>query len=331
MDYSIEYGYINSDDNNSKYGFIKINNIRIILDLDNLFKIINNSKIFTHYNPSVSIFPYYKRNKQIVTYKEYLFNFSPKNIYYIHKNNNNFDIRRSNIEIYHDYNKVIEVTYDIDSYNNGHFLRNGKSAYVMKNPLWYLKDNTILMYCENNALIKLCPVSYKKILDFEKNNNDSKKLTFFKNAQGYICSHYKKTCLFIHQIITGCYGNGKGTMNVSVDHIDQNPLNNTYSNLRIATRKEQEENSNGIKEGTKRARKKNAKRLPEGITQDMLPKYVYYCKECYNKEKQLFREFFRIEKHPNMTKKQIAGSKSQKLTIHEKLKEIKEKLETLDS
>ncbi len=49
---------------------------------------------------------------------------------------------------------------------------------------------------------------------------------------------------------------------------------------------------------TKRARKHNARPLPEGLTQEMLPKYVVYYHECYNKERQLFREFFKIEKHP---------------------------------
>lgn len=41
----------------------------------------------------------------------------------------------------------------------------------------------------------------------------------------------------MHQIIMNCYGNGKGTKQISVDNIDQNPLNNCYSNLRIANRK----------------------------------------------------------------------------------------------
>jgi hypothetical protein len=104
------------------------------------------------------------------------------------------------------------------------------------------------MYCNPNELIKLCSESYKKILMYEKNNDI--KITWFKGSNGYITGNNK---LYIHQIITGCYGNGKGTSNVSVDHIDQDPLNNTWDNLIIATREEQEQeqNSKGIKSGTK--------------------------------------------------------------------------------
>jgi hypothetical protein len=90
--------------------------------------------------------------------------------------------------------------------------------------------------------------------------------------------------LYIHQIITGCYGNGKGTKNISVDHIDQDPLNNSLENLRIATREEQEKNSKGIKEGTKRERS-SKKDLPDGISYEMFKKYVYYNREFYDKEK----------------------------------------------
>jgi hypothetical protein len=60
----------------------------------------------------------------------------------------------------------------------------------------------------------------------------------------------------------------------------------------------------------------------------MLPKYVVYYKECYNKEKNLYREFFKVEKHPELDKP-IIGSKSNKLTIQEKLTEIKEKIDSI--
>jgi hypothetical protein len=110
----------------------------------------------------------------------------------------------------------------------------------------------------------------------------------------------------------------------SIDHINRIRLDNRRTNLRWATQSVQNSNQN------KRSRKKTAIKLPEGINQDMMPKYVYYCKECYNKEKQLFREFFRIEKHPKQ-EKIISSSKSSKLTILEKLEQIKEKLYNLEN
>jgi hypothetical protein len=109
----------------------------------------------------------------------------------------------------------------------------------------------------------------------------------------------------------------------SIDHINRDKLDNRRENLRWATQSVQNSNTD------KRNRKKTAKSLPAGITQDMMPKYVYYCKECYNKEKQLYREFFRIEKHPKLNKKCISSSKSSKLTILQKLAEITTKVYNL--
>ena len=115
----------------------------------------------------------------------------------------------------------------------------------------------------------------------------------------------------------------------SIDHINRDKLDNRRENLRWASEKMQNSNRKGVIPGTKYNRKKTAKSLPAGITQDMMPKYVYYCKECYNKEKQLYREFFRIEKHPKLNKKCISSSKSSKITIIQKLAEITTKVYNL--
>ena len=147
------------------------------------------------------------------------------------------------------------------------------------------------------------------------------------HSNGYVCS---TSGLYIHQIITGCYGNGQGTKNISVDHIDQDPLNNTFENLRIATRKEQEENSKGIKQGTKRERKHNAKKLPDGITHEMMKKYVVFYQDYADKEKTRLRQYFRIEKHPKLTKIWI-GSKSNNISIKEKLEEANKVAKDLEN
>lgn len=240
-------------------------------------------------------------------------------------NNNEYDLRKKNINYYHFYHDTIIKKYPNAKYIHGHHTKNGKDAYIMKNPLWEISDNKFLMYCEKNKIIFLDSKALNILKEFENKNNIL--LSHYLGKNGYIISNPCK--LYIHQIITDCYGNGKGTKKISVDHIDQDPSNNCYSNLRIANRKTQELNCNGIKNGTKRQRKKNAKELPPEIKQDMIPKYVVYYKECYNKEKNLYREFFKIEKHEKYDGT-ICSSKSNKISITEKLEEIKLYLKNID-
>ena len=226
--------------------------------------------------------------------------------------------------------------YNIIEYIQGHYSTLGQQAYKIKNCLWKIKENEkefLLMYCEQNTLCKLCPESYKKILDFEIKNNCNKKMTWYKASNGYIQTHTTYTledqkCYYIHQIITGCYGNGKGTKNVSVDHNDRNPLNNTFDNLRIASQNEQQTNSKGILPGTQRERS-SKKDLPDGITYEMFKKYVYYNREFYNKEKTKEREFFRVE-HPKLDKP-WATTKSEKVSILEKLAQANKVVDDLEN
>ena len=89
----------------------------------------------------------------------------------------------------------------------------------------------------------------------------------------------------------------------------------------IASRNDQEQNSKGIAEGTKRERKHNAKKLPEGLTQNMMRKYVVYYHEWLNPEKTKSREYFKIETHPKLEKIWI-GTKSNKVTLLEKLNAV---------
>ena len=80
-----------------------------------------------------------------------------------------------------------------------------------------------------------------------------------------------------------------------------------------------------IKEENKRVRKSNAIKLPNLITEMMIPKYVVYYRECYNKENNLWREYFKIDKHPKINNKNkvYISSKSNKINILEKLEQIK--------
>ena len=299
-----------------------------LVDYEDKDKIINFNKNFVFVNSENEIYPSYAYNYKRFTYLDLLFNFNEETSYYHFKNGNKFDIRRSNVEIYHHYHKNIIQNYNVIEYINGHYNCSGQDAYIMKNPLWKIRENNkeyLLLYCEKDTICRLCPESYLNILEFENKNNETK-ITWFKHSNGYIMG---SNSLYIHQIIMSCYGNGKGTKSVSVDHIDQDPLNNTIENLRIATRKEQEENSKGIKEGTKRERKQSAKKLPEGITQDMMKKYVVYYHEWLDKEHTKEREFFKVEHHPKLDKPWMT-SKSSKITIQEKLNQANKTVENLE-
>jgi hypothetical protein len=313
MNYTLSYDY----DPALNCGLIRFDDKHILIDFPDLFSIINFDKNFIYYTDDKE-YPYYLRHNQKITYKEHIFKYDSLNIEYIFKNQNSFDLRRNNVIIHHKYHDKIKQKWNILSYELGHYIENGRDANIMKNPIWRVNDNgkdIILMYCEKDTICKLCPESYRKIIEYEKTNNNGNKITFFYHSNGYISS---SAGLFIHQVITGCYGNGKGTKNISVDHIDQDPLNNTLENLRIATRKEQEQNSKGIKKGTKRERKTNAKALPDGITQNMLRKYVVYYQEWLDKEHTKEREYFKIESHPKLDKYWVT-TKSNKVSINEKL------------
>ena len=330
MNYKPSYDF----DSQLNCGIICFDQQSVLMNFKDLFSIINFNKNFIYYNPNDNDYPYYLRHNQKISYLEHLFNYDSSNIIYVFKNNNKFDLRKENIIIYHDFHKNITSKYNILDFNLGHFSQAGTDAYVMKNPMWKIIENDKeywLMYCEKDILIKLCDKSYQKILDFEKTLNNNKTLTWYKASNGYIQTHNPddRKIYYIHQIITGCYGNGQGTLNVSVDHVDHDPLNNTWENLRIATRKEQEQNSKGIKPGTKRERKHSAKQLPDGITQNMLKKYVVYYKDYADKEKKRLREYFKVECHPKLSKIWI-GTKANNISIQEKLLQANKFVDDLD-
>jgi len=297
-----------------------------LLDIDNMYKILNFSRNFTLREGDT--YPCFTTtNNRRVSILEFLYNFTENNACYVFKNNDVYDLRKHNITINHPYHDEMSNRYTVKQFIEGHYQTRGKSANIMKNPIWVVEENgkeLLIMFCETATLIKLCRQSYEKILDYEKEN--SVKITWFKHTNGYINSSQR---LYIHQVITGCFGNGRGTSNVSVDHIDRDPLNNMMENLRIATREEQEQNSKGIAPKTKRARQTKARPLPDGITQGMLKKYVVYYYNIVDKSKNKAREFFSVEGHPNLQKR-WESTKSNKVSIMEKLRQANQKVDELD-
>ena len=97
--------------------------------------------------------------------------------------------------------------------------------------------------------------------------------------------------------------------------------------IRRVLREEQEENTKSA-DGERRKRSRSAKPLPEGITNDMMKKYVVYYHEKYGNNS--FREFFKIERHPKLDKPWIS-SKSNKISILEKLNAANAMVESLNA
>ena len=152
-------------------GIIEFNNNTYLVDLNDKDKIINFNASFVFANET-DAYPSYCRNYKRVNYLNFIFNYNDETVYYKFKNDNKYDLRKNNVEIYHSYHATIIQTYKTAEYIQGHYLTIGQSANVMKNPLWKIEENGknyLLMFCEKNTICKLCLESYNKILDFEKN------------------------------------------------------------------------------------------------------------------------------------------------------------------
>ena len=303
-----------------------------IIDTEQLEKMINFAKRFIFFNPN-DIYPSYAVNYKRVSLLEFLYGVNPCTECYTFKNENSTDMRSINVCLTNPVFYELTKQYNVVRYlNNEIVVTAGRYAGEIKNHMCEIKtsddETQYLMMCNQDKLCKLCPISYEKILDYEKNHD--KKIIWSYHTNGYILGNNK---LFMHQVIMDCYGNGKGTRTVSVDHIDQERMNNTWNNLRIATRKEQEQNSTGIKQGTKRARKVDTHPYPEGITHDMLPKYIHYPKPEEYGTNGKTRTYFVVEKHPTLIankKKQLMSSKSEKVSPEEKLQQAIDILAYLD-
>jgi hypothetical protein len=208
---------------------------------------------------------------------------------------------------------------------SGHSSSIGKSANQILNNYWLVCENNktnvkyYAMYCKVN---KITYISEKSINYILINPTTKKAYTWYLMKNGYIGAHCDNGGLYLHQLIAKTEM-GEGKEGQSVDHINRNKMDNRIENLRWATQSEQNSNTD------KRKRKYNAKPLPDGLKHSDLPKYVVYYHEILDKETGRFREYFKIEKHPKLDKVWI-GSKSKLISIQDKLKAVKNKLNELD-
>ena len=211
----------------------------------------------------------------------------------------------------------------------GHIPKLGKSSGEELNWAYRVEDSSM----KNEFIAMFCKPSYYTIIDISIWTELKKKypnLTWYYAPNGYISRTVQKDntlpYTYLHQFVMKYSGHGKGQN--SIDHIHgetelEKRLDNRLENLRITTQSVQNENRGKV------SRHSNARQLPAGITE--LPKFIVYYKECYNKEKNLMREFFTVEGHPNLEGKRKATCKSNKVNIQTKLQEAKDIISKLEN
>lgn len=219
------------------------------------------------------------------------------NTYVEHHNGNKLDNRKINLitqQILDDQGNIFI------SSHKGH-----KLAQKIRNSYEIWKDINNNLYVKMNVFTKGEEIT--TLFDYDDLPKvKSTDYIWSITKDGYVTNTTIKK--YLHHLVMNFVGTGKGFQKVSVDHIDTNTLDNRKFNLRLATPEQQHENRKGRIEGTKCNRQITAVPLPDGIDQDMMPKYVSYRIEPY-------KEYFVIEKHPAyINKLKINGKPVKKTT-----------------
>ena len=92
---------------------------------------------------------------------------------------------------------------------------------------------------------------------------------------------------------------------------------------------ENKEMLNEISFTKKRNRKHSAQTLPLGLEHHMMKKYVVYYREWIDRSHTKEREYFKIEKHPDLPKS-WTSSKSSKVKLNDKLAEANKIVDDLE-
>ena len=92
---------------------------------------------------------------------------------------------------------------------------------------------------------------------------------------------------------------------------------------------ENKETLNEIYFTKKRNRKHSAQTLPLGLEHHMMKKYVVYYREWIDRSHTKEREYFKIEKHPDLPKS-WTSSKSGKVKVSDKLAEANKIVDDLE-
>lgn len=141
--------------------------------------------------------------------------------------------------------------------NPGHVRRVGKSAGKELNKYWLVRDTMDTIEPEyyimevtlsdgTNNYFKFSTESINKVNQL----NELEFPTWYVAKNGYATTHYNNSGIYLHQHIMDYHGqqSAESGLNpeLSVDHINKNKLDNRLSNLRLATQREQNMNTDRV-------------------------------------------------------------------------------------
>lgn len=218
----------------------------------------------------------------------------------------------------------ILLEYKVLKTHNGKISTVGRFTGEEKNKYWFVKnlesnEEYYIMGC-GGKIVKISIESIDKVVGISK--------SWYLCPNGFVAANIDKKQIYMHSYIMDYVGYGNTKDSETILHINHDRLDNRRSNLILVSHSEQNRNREKCK------RRVDAKPLPDGIEQSDLPKYVTYNAE-YKKndegEKVMFRNYFRIEKHPSLNGKIWTTTKSKQYTIRQKLQEAITYLQTLNN